>query len=775
MSTATTALNYIRRGWCPVPIPHKQKGPIISGWQNLRINEDNLSQYFNGQLMNVGVLLGAPSGLIDIDLDCPEAVKLAPQLLPPTGSIFGRKSKPGSHRLYEAIAFNNQGTKKVKDSSGKCLVELRCTGGQTVFPGSVHPSGEDVVWEIDETPQSVDLPQLLIAVQELAAACLILRHYPSKGSRHDLALALAGWLLRQGWSVHKLERFIEVVAEAAGDDEVQDRIRVVADSKSKIDQAAKATGWPALSKLIGEDIAITISNLLSVDETTNTIPTAIASTWDQPCKLTNTPVAPVFPIDDAFPPSLIAIKEYLLAEAESLQVPIDLFAMTLLPIVTLAAAKKVEIRLGPDWFEPSALWTLALLPSAERKSQAQRRMQAPLTKWEREKCAELKPLIARQKQERSQLEARLKYLTNQAAKQVDERKLAEAEGIAEELSAMEMIIVPQLFTSEPTPEAAGELLSESGGKVLIMSAEADSLDVALGRYSKTNQGNYGLYLCGHSGDDYRSSRVGRGRINLERPSISFALAVQPSSVDDLFSSKQAKGRGFVARFLKCRPHSLLGHRNTKAKAATQELKDLYNFAINNILEFPKGDTPLFLSLSSEAQTIFDCFTAKLELELGSRGDLAYYREWSGKLCGALGRIALVLHCLAEIGLKGESAHCKRIVEADIMRAALSWTPYLIEQEKLVCGLAELDPDIAMASRILSWIARSNKEKFSLRDAHTSCRYNKMRLAEFVPAIELLKELEYIRPAPTTTDNKTGRPASIILEVNPMWDRSLADE
>jgi hypothetical protein len=48
--------------------------------------------------MNIGVLLGAPSrDLVDIDLDCPEALVFKDRFLLKTEAVFGRPSKPGSH------------------------------------------------------------------------------------------------------------------------------------------------------------------------------------------------------------------------------------------------------------------------------------------------------------------------------------------------------------------------------------------------------------------------------------------------------------------------------------------------------------------------------------------------------------------------------------------------------------------------------------------------------------------------------------------------------
>ena len=140
LNTYEAALEYVNRGLSPIPVPFKQKGPQTVRWQNLRLEKADISKYFGQNPLNVGVLNGEPSGgLIDVDLDAPEAVMLASYFLPDTGSIFGRESKRQSHRLY--IAEPPGSTKTFQDVDGAMLVEYRSTGSQTIFPGSVHPLG----------------------------------------------------------------------------------------------------------------------------------------------------------------------------------------------------------------------------------------------------------------------------------------------------------------------------------------------------------------------------------------------------------------------------------------------------------------------------------------------------------------------------------------------------------------------------------------------------------------------------------------------------------
>jgi Bifunctional DNA primase/polymerase, N-terminal len=133
-------LEYARRGWCVVPIPCGQKKPAITSWQNFSAAIEDIPRLFgNGE--NVAVRLGPRSGdLVDVDLDCPEALELADLYLPRTHAEFGRLSKPTSHRLYGApgAVFETF----AGPVAGEMLLELRTDGreGGRTFPCSRHRS-----------------------------------------------------------------------------------------------------------------------------------------------------------------------------------------------------------------------------------------------------------------------------------------------------------------------------------------------------------------------------------------------------------------------------------------------------------------------------------------------------------------------------------------------------------------------------------------------------------------------------------------------------------
>ena len=246
-SPAEWAKDYIADGLAVIPIPYREKGPRLKGWPDIRIQAGEVDQYFTSEKMNIGVLLGKPSGgLVDIDLDCPEAVALAAQFLPQT-LTFGRFSKPRSHWIYRC---HDAITMQFKDPDGTMLVELRSTGAQTVFPGSAHPSGEVIEFNNDTDITVVATEEMVVAVKRLAAIALLARHWPAQGGRQEVALALSGALLRNRWSDGDAAKFIEAVADAAGDEESSKRAACVQNTRQKVEKGDPYTGIPRLRELI---------------------------------------------------------------------------------------------------------------------------------------------------------------------------------------------------------------------------------------------------------------------------------------------------------------------------------------------------------------------------------------------------------------------------------------------------------------------------------------------------------------------------------------------
>jgi hypothetical protein len=119
-------------GFVPIPVHSRTKIPAREGWQDLRPKtEKDLSDLFPaGVDLNIGLLSGTPSrNLADVDLDCTEAIKAAPHLLPPTKWVSGRKSRPRSYYWYIASDGLTEKSEEYHDLDGKCFWSCAARAG----------------------------------------------------------------------------------------------------------------------------------------------------------------------------------------------------------------------------------------------------------------------------------------------------------------------------------------------------------------------------------------------------------------------------------------------------------------------------------------------------------------------------------------------------------------------------------------------------------------------------------------------------------------------
>jgi len=238
-----------------IPVPAGEKNPGRAGWESLRITEEEIPDYWtNGQ--NVGLLCGEPSGWrVDVDLDAEESAKIAGRFLPPT-LTSGHGRRPHSHWWYVAPGAESSDWKDLadKDKLGKKLVELRSTGRQTLVAPSTHPDGDEYVWHSETGLKMAEVSgdELKNRCRELATAALIARHVPPEGSRHDYAMALAGFVLRGGRMKTGLAiKILKAAWHAAGADSreaLRDLEGIVSDTAENLAAGEPVVGGPTLEE-----------------------------------------------------------------------------------------------------------------------------------------------------------------------------------------------------------------------------------------------------------------------------------------------------------------------------------------------------------------------------------------------------------------------------------------------------------------------------------------------------------------------------------------------
>lgn len=233
------AQKYIDAGWSVVRLVKGEKRADAS-WPT-KTYEANEFDANDG----VAIKCGEPSGwLVDIDLDCSEAIAAANALLPMTGLVHGRASKPSSHRWFICRDIK---TKQFTDinEKGAMLVEIRSTGGITAVPPSINPSGEVLTWETQSAPLLIEPDDLASCVRDVAIATLLARHWPGHGATHVAIGPLAGFLCRAG--VVDVVRILATAATIAGSN-VRDVTNYAQTTVSKFRKGEKVTGGPTLEE-----------------------------------------------------------------------------------------------------------------------------------------------------------------------------------------------------------------------------------------------------------------------------------------------------------------------------------------------------------------------------------------------------------------------------------------------------------------------------------------------------------------------------------------------
>ena len=182
---------------------------------------DDVDEYKNYHIIT------GDNNIVDIDLDCIEAIKLAPYFLPATNMKYGRQSNPQSHWLFKVIDLTKKHTRKFfsfedPNIDKETLVELRAHDHYSMCAGK-YAEEEYVQWTDYSSIKETTYDALYKSVAMLAVASIILRNYPT-GDRNVYIWQVAGTLWHHKVDEDDALKIIEVVCNAANDEEVNSRL-----------------------------------------------------------------------------------------------------------------------------------------------------------------------------------------------------------------------------------------------------------------------------------------------------------------------------------------------------------------------------------------------------------------------------------------------------------------------------------------------------------------------------------------------------------------------
>jgi len=110
---------------------------------------------------------------------------------------------------------------------------------------------------------------LVKAVSKLAAASILVHFWPSEGSRNDTTLALSGALCKGGWPQEETKIFIKAVTQVAGDEEWENRLKIIEATYEKSENGEAISGLNKLKELLGEKLINTVSKWLKISSSSD--------------------------------------------------------------------------------------------------------------------------------------------------------------------------------------------------------------------------------------------------------------------------------------------------------------------------------------------------------------------------------------------------------------------------------------------------------------------------------------------------------------------------
>src|ERR671910_267526 len=252
---------YDNEGIKLVRLSHRTKKPVDEEWQQRQVPVEDLQEWVR-QGGDVGWQCGEVSGWMSaVDLDCTEARRLASRFLPET--LQGAKGEEAPSQYFYRSA--KLGYKKFSELGGPGeLIALKASnngrGHQVAVAPSVHREKGPYHFIGGYNPAAIAVvhkDELRHRVGMLATAALIARVLPPSreeggGGRHDLALALVGYMLRNGEAAEDVEKMLTAAWEISNAPRqgVEDVRRSVRDTATRLARNEPATGGRRLGELV---------------------------------------------------------------------------------------------------------------------------------------------------------------------------------------------------------------------------------------------------------------------------------------------------------------------------------------------------------------------------------------------------------------------------------------------------------------------------------------------------------------------------------------------
>ena len=250
---------------------------------------------------------------------------------------------------------------------------------------------------------------------------------------------------------------------------------------------------------------------------------------------------------------------------------------------------------------------------------------------------------------------------------------------------------------DTTPQALVLMLYENMPNACMLTSEANSIfsGKALGELDKLNT----LW----DGSSVIVDRISREGFTLQNARLTLALMAQPSVIARFMGRRgeEARGTGFLARFLVAKPRPMAGSREPRTLSELPR-QQAFNARLRERLETGVPQTRHILRFSEAAAALWYEHSRYLEAQMRENGLYHYAKDHASKLLENVSRLAAILHAF-EYGLDSDR-------EIDAFTLTFCWTFAQLCSQHFTEYLANEPPLVADANVLVNFLLRMAAEE-----------------------------------------------------------------
>jgi hypothetical protein len=308
-----------------------------------------------------------------------------------------------------------------------------------------------------------------------------------------------------------------------------------------------------------------------------------------------------------------------------------------------ACQRHVDVQMPTGHKVPTSLMLLTIADSGERKTTTQNYFFEAINALNDAAYRANETALVEYRVENQMWSTRKRHLErmySKCASQVDETAtLAAQNAVKEHVRAEPQPARSSKFLYEDTtPQALVQMLYQNTPNGCLLTSEANSIfsGKALGELDKLN--------TMWDGGSVIVDRVSREGFILQNARLTLSLMAQPSVIARFMGKRgeEARGTGFLARFLVAKPRSMAGQRNNNQLSALPRRQD-FNTRIRERLGSAASPVRQVLRFSEPAADVWYQFSQHLEEQMQENGLYYYLKDHASKLLENVSRLAAILH------------------------------------------------------------------------------------------------------------------------------------